>query len=110
VTHHLRPQAAYDVRARQISGSHAEKLDQIDEAIQELLEIKLLECAADRPGVQCLAAPRRSHWFAMTMAILVMLVLLVLLLAVRPAHAREGTARMEYTRQSAPADHSSAKR
>jgi len=79
----------YVIASRRIAGTHAEKMEQIDEAIQELLDIKLLESADDRPNVQFLAVPRRSHWFGMTMAIVVMLVLLALLLGVRPAHAQD---------------------
>ena len=83
----------YVVASRRIAGTHAEKLDQIDQAIQELLDIKLLECAGDQPNVQFLAVPRRSHWFGMTITVLVMLALLILLLGVRPAHAQAaGTA------------------
>lgn len=79
----------YVIASRRIVGTHAEKLEQIDRAIQELLDIKLLECAGDRPSVHFVAAPRRPHWLAMTVAILVMLVLLVLMLGVRPAHAQD---------------------
>jgi Putative beta-barrel porin-2, OmpL-like. bbp2 len=78
----------YVIATRRIAGTHAEKIEQLDEAIQELLDIKLLECAADQPNVHFLAVPRRSHWFSMTMAILMMLALLILLLGVRPAHAQ----------------------
>ena len=85
----LSPQAHYDVKARRISGSHAEKLEQIEAAIQELLDIKLLECAADRPGVQFLAAPRpRRHTFAMVVTILILLIALVLLVGVGTSHAQ----------------------
>jgi hypothetical protein len=87
---YLRPQAEYDVKARRISGSHAEKLEQIDVAIQELLDIKALECASDNPHVRFLAVPRpRSHAFAMTATILVLLILLVLLIGVRTSHAQD---------------------
>jgi Putative beta-barrel porin-2, OmpL-like. bbp2 len=78
----------YVIASRRIAGTHAEKVAQIDEAIQELLDIKLLECAGDQPNVQFLAVPRRTHWVGLTMAIVVMLVLLVLMLGVRPAHAQ----------------------
>lgn len=89
---YVRPQPDYQVPARRISGSRAEKLDQIDQAIQELLDIKLLECAADHPNVRFLAAPRpRSHWFAMTVTIGLLLIVLVLLLETRPAHAQEAS-------------------
>ena len=80
----------YVIASRRIAGTHAERVAQIDEAIQELLDIKLLECAGSRPNVQFLAVPRRTHWVGMTMAIVLMLVLLVLLLGVRPAHAQDG--------------------
>ena len=67
----------YDVKARRIAGTHAEKLEQIDAAVQELLDIKMIECAASQPGVQFLAVPRpRSHTFGMTVTILVLLILL----------------------------------
>lgn len=89
MTHYLTPREEYDVQARRISGTHAEKLEQIDAAIQELLDIKMLECASDRPGVQFLAVPRpRSHALAMTLTIVAMLVLLILLLGVRTSHAQ----------------------
>src|SRR5262245_6958249 len=92
VTNHLTPQAEYDVKARRISGTHDEKLDQIDEAIQELLEIKVLECAADRPNVRFLAVPRpRSHALALTVLLVGLLVALVLLLGVHPVHAQAPT-------------------
>lgn len=78
----------YVIPTRRIAGSHSEKVEQIDQAIQELLDIKLLECAGGRSNVQFLAVPRRSHWFGMTVAIVVMLALLILLLGVRPAHAQ----------------------
>src|SRR5881392_862339 len=78
----------YTIASRRIAGAHAERLSQIDAAIQELLDIKRRECADDHPDVGFLAAPRRSHWLGMTVAILVMLVILVLLLGVRPAHAQ----------------------
>jgi hypothetical protein len=89
MTTYLTPQREYDVQARRISGTHAEKLEQLDAAIQELLDIKVLECASDRPGVQFVAVPRqRSHAFAMTVTVLALLVLLVLLLGVRTSHAQ----------------------
>jgi hypothetical protein len=87
---HVKPQPQYDLPARRISGSRSEKLEQIAEAIQELLDIKLLECSADQPNVRFLAVPRpRSHWFAMTVTIGLLLIVLVLLLEARPAHAQE---------------------
>jgi hypothetical protein len=89
VTRYVTPQEAYDVKARRISGSHAEKLEQIDAAIQELLDIKTLECLATRPNVQFLAVPRpRPHAFAMTVTILAMLIVLILLLGASASHAQ----------------------
>jgi hypothetical protein len=79
----------YVITSRRIAGTRAEKHAQIDAAIQELVDLKLLETAGNRPGVQFLAVPRRTHWVGMTLAILVMLVLLVLLLGVRPARAQD---------------------
>jgi len=62
MTRDLTPQEHYDVNARRISGTHAEKLEQIDAAIQELLDIKMLECLrpAGRavPGCSTTAQPR----------------------------------------------------
>jgi hypothetical protein len=78
----------YVIASRRIAGTRADKVAQIDAAIQELLDIKLLESAGDRPDVQFLAVPRRSPWLGMSIAIVVMLVLLVLLFGVRPAHAQ----------------------
>jgi hypothetical protein len=75
----------YVIPTRRIAGSQAEKMEQIDEAIQELQDLKLLECAADRPNVRFLAVPRRTAWFGMTITLLVMLALLTLLLGVRLA-------------------------
>ena len=88
----------YIVASRRIAGTHVQKLDQIDEAIQELLEIKVLECAADQPNMHFLAVPRRSHWFGMTMALLAMLALLILLLGVRPAHAQTSASAIDARR------------
>ena len=89
MTTSLTAQAEYDVKARRISGTHDEKLERIDQAIQELLDIKLLECAADRPGVEFVAAPRRRRdAFAMTVTILLLLIALVLLVGVRTSHAQ----------------------
>ena len=86
----VKPQAVYDVKARRISGTHAEKLEQIDLAIQELLDIKTLECASGNPNVRFLAVPRpRSHGAAMTIMIVVLLAALVLLLGARAARAQE---------------------
>jgi hypothetical protein len=78
----------YVIPTRRIAGSQAEKMEQIDEAIQELLDLKLLESAGDRSNVRFLAVPRRTHWFGMTITLLVMLALLILLFGVRPAHAQ----------------------
>jgi Putative beta-barrel porin-2, OmpL-like. bbp2 len=101
----------YVISSRRISGTHAEKLDQIDQAIQELLDIKLLECAADQPNVRFLAVPRRSHWFAMTMVMLAMLALLILLVGVRPVHAQkagQNASRPEIPAQAGAAEDPSA--
>ncbi len=77
--HYVRPQAEYDVKARRISGTHAEKLDQLDTAIQELLDIKALESIGDNPKVRFLAVPRpRTHGTAMLVAIVVLLAMLAL--------------------------------
>jgi hypothetical protein len=90
MTNALLPQPAYDVKARRISGTRSEKLEQIDAAIQELLDIKMLECASDRAGVQFLAVPRqRSHGVAMTIAIVALLIVLVLLIGVRTSRAQD---------------------
>jgi hypothetical protein len=78
----------YVIASRRIAGTRAEKLAQIDAAMQELLDIRLLESAGDRPDVQFVAAPRRSPWAGMTMAIVVMLVVLALLFGVRAARAQ----------------------
>ncbi len=89
---HVIAQSDYHVRARTISGTHEDKLEQIDTAIQELLDIKLAECVdVDREedsNVRFLAVPSRSHGRAMFLAILVMLVLLVWLLSTRTAKAQ----------------------
>jgi hypothetical protein len=66
----------YVIPTRRIAGSQAQKVEQIDEAIQELLDIKLLECAGDRPNVQFVAVPRRTRWLGMAIALVVMLALL----------------------------------
>lgn len=96
MTKQLTAQTHYDIAARRISGTRDEKLAEIDEAIQELLDIKLLECAPDRPGVRFIAAPRRSHWIAMTVTLLALFVLLMLL-GVRAAHAQTPAAAPEAT-------------
>ena len=82
----------YEVQARRIAGTHAEKLDQIDAAVRELLDIKMLECAVSQPGVQFLAVPRpRSHTFGMTVTILALLILLAVVLgAGQPGTHRPG--------------------
>jgi hypothetical protein len=82
-------QSEYRLPERLISGSHEEKVEQLDAAIQELLDIKVLECAARHPNLRFLAVPRRSHWFGMTVTILALLAALILLLGVRPAHAQQ---------------------
>lgn len=89
MTRYVKAAPEYELPPRRISGSHAEKLEQIDAAIQELLDLKVLECAADQPNVRFIATPRRTHWFAMTVTILMLLVLLVLLIGTRPARAQE---------------------
>jgi hypothetical protein len=89
VTNHVTSRSEYHLRARHIAGSHAEKLAQIDEAIHELLDLKLLECADDQPDVHFLAVPRpRSHSAVMTIVILSLLIVLVLLLGVHPSRAQ----------------------
>ncbi len=89
----LTPQAEYDVKARRISGTRDEKLEQIDTAIQELLDIKTLESLADQPRVRFLVVPRpRSHAFAMAVTILLLLIVLVLLVGVRASHAQDAPA------------------
>src|SRR5215831_18840990 len=87
---YVKPQTEYDVQARRIAGTRAEKLEQIDAAIQELLDIKALECAGDNPNVRSLAVPReRSHSLVMTVTIILLLAALVLLLGVHVARAQE---------------------
>jgi hypothetical protein len=76
----LTPQPEYRVGARVISGSHVEKLEQIEAAIQELLEIKMLECAGEQSNVRFLAVPRRSHASVMLVVVIALLVLLAWLL------------------------------
>jgi hypothetical protein len=98
MTQYVRAQPVYDLASRRICGTHDEKLAQIDEAIQELLDIKVLECAGDQPNVRFIAARRRPHWFGMTVTILMLLVLLVLLVGTRPARAQQPAA------QAPPAD------
>jgi Putative beta-barrel porin-2, OmpL-like. bbp2 len=89
VTHYLGPQPEYEVPPRRISGDRDEKLEQIDAAIQELLDIKVLECASDQPNVRFLAVPRpRPHPFAVIVMIVVLLAMLALLLGARTAQAQ----------------------
>jgi hypothetical protein len=86
VTKFLTPQSEYLVAGRTIAGTRDEKLEQLEEAIQELLDIKVLECASDRPNVRFIAAPRpRSHGAAVFALILGLLVLLVWMLGASPA-------------------------
>ena len=84
-----RAQSEYWIPARRICGSRAEKIDQIESAIQELLDIKLLESIDAQPNLRFLAVPRRSHWFGMTLTILALLIVLVLLLGTRQAHPQD---------------------
>lgn len=70
--------ALYDIPARRIAGTHEEKLDQLDAAIQELLALKVRECG-NQPGVRFLAAPARSHWVGMTVTLALLLVMLLLI-------------------------------
>jgi ferric-dicitrate binding protein FerR (iron transport regulator) len=81
-------QAEYVIPARRIAGTREEKLELVEEAIQELLEVKLLECTPEEADVHLLAVPRRHHWWPMTALVLALLLLLVLLLGVNPAHAQ----------------------
>ncbi|HEY3885762.1 MAG TPA: outer membrane beta-barrel protein [Vicinamibacterales bacterium] len=103
MTTHLAPQSGYDVRGRRISGTPAEKLEQIDMAVQELLDIKTLECASHNPSVRFLAVPRpRSHAFAMTVTVLLLLVVLVLLLGAHSARAQDAPAPAAPAAQTPP--------
>jgi|tagenome__1003787_1003787.scaffolds.fasta_scaffold20578676_2 hypothetical protein len=71
---------AYQVHAREIAGTHDEKLAQIEDAIQELLAIKAVECDGAARGLRFLAVPRPpSHALAMTTTILALLIVLALL-------------------------------
>lgn len=72
-------QVEYEIASRRIAGTREERLAQIEDAIQELLDLKRLECAADSPGMRFIAAPRRSHWAVMTAVTLVLLLVLMLL-------------------------------
>jgi hypothetical protein len=86
---YVRPQAAYDVKSRRISGTRDEKLEQIDTAIQELLDIKTLECVSDKPNVRFLDVPRaRPHPLAVAVTIILLLAALVLVLGVHAARAQ----------------------
>jgi hypothetical protein len=81
----LGAQAVYTIDARRIEGRRDEKLEQLDEAIQELLDIKMLECAADNPNLRFIAAPRpKPHGGVMVAVILGLLMLLVWMLGVHP--------------------------
>jgi hypothetical protein len=81
----LGTQPVYTIEARRIVGTRDEKLEQLDEAIQELLDIKVLECAADRPNVRFIAAPRpKPHGGTMVAVIVGLLMLLVWMLGVHP--------------------------
>lgn len=93
----------YVIASRRIAGTRAEKTEQIDRAIQELLDIKLLECAPEQPNVRFVAAPRRRGWLGMTIALLVMLTLLLLLLGVRPAHGQTAVATASQATSPIPA-------
>jgi hypothetical protein len=78
-------QTVYTIDARRIEGTQEEKLEQLDEAIQELLDIKVLECGAGRPNLRFIAAPRpKPHGGAMVAVILGLLILLVWILGVHP--------------------------
>jgi hypothetical protein len=99
---YLESQPTYELPARVISGPRDEKLDQLDEAIQELLDIKLLECGADYPNVRFVAVPRRSHVGVMVVTILALLALLAWLLGggvVRPGARRTWSAAATHARQ-----------
>ena len=77
---------AYTLAPRVISGTHEQRLEQIEDEIQHLLKIKKIECGED--STTYLAVPERSHWFAMTITILVLLVMLVILLTASTARAQ----------------------
>lgn len=90
---YVRPQAQYDVKARRIAGTRDEKLTQIEVAIQELLDIRTLECASDNPNVRFLAVPtprRRSE--ALRAALILVLAALALLLGVQAVRAQTADA------------------
>lgn len=89
MTQYTTPRTEYTIAARRITGTREERLDQIEAAIQELLDVKRLECAAGWPSLRFIAAPKpRSHALMMIATILALLIILVLLLGVRPAHAQ----------------------
>jgi uncharacterized integral membrane protein len=75
---HLDRRETYTLEPRVIAGTREEKLEQIDDEIQHLLKIKSLQCGDT--DVTYLAVRSKSHWFAMTVTILLLLVALVLLL------------------------------
>ena len=89
---HLTRREAYELESRVIAGTREQKLEQIDDEIQTLLKIKSLEC--DEANLTHLAIPQRSHWFAMTVTILVLFVVLIVLLTASTARAQ--------TEQAAP--------
>ena len=92
VSHSIKRET-YTLGPRVIAGTREQKLEQIDDEIQQLLKIKSLEC--EDSNSTYLAAPQKSHWFAMTVTILVLLIGLVLLLMI-------GTARAQTKPQSIP--------
>ena len=97
-TYHQR-QSEYVIAERIIAGGHDEKLEQIDDAIRELCDLKRVECR-EEAGVEFLPEVGRPHWFAMMVTLLVLLIVLVLLLGVRTAHAQP----TDGPGQAAPAD------
>ena len=85
VSHSIKRET-YTLGPRVIAGTREQKLEQIDDEIQQLLKIKSLEC--EDSNSTYLAAPQKSHWFAMTVTILVLLIGLVLLLMIGAARAQ----------------------
>ena len=85
VSHSIKRET-YTLGPRVIAGTREQKLEQIDDEIQQLLKIKSLEC--EDSNSTYLAAPHKSHWFAMTVTILVLLIGLVLLLMIGTARAQ----------------------
>jgi hypothetical protein len=78
-------QTVYPIDARRIEGTHEEKLEQLDEAIQELLDIKVLECGAGCTNLRFIAVPHpKPHGGVMVAVILGLLMLLVWILGVHP--------------------------